>query len=152
MTSVCTGSLVYAAAGLLSGRPATTHWAALDRLAELDPTIDVRRDERFVDDGTIITSAGVSAGLDMALHLVDRLAGTERAREVRRGISTTPPRPSERARARSAGSDETRTTPRLGVSGRSATGHEHDGDTGRCLRHVALRVQRHLPLKVTSRS
>lgn len=93
MTSVCTGSLVYAAAGLLSGRPATTHWAELDRLAELDPTIDARRDERFVDDGTIITSAGVSAGLDMALHLVGRLAGTKRAREVRRGIQYDPAPP-----------------------------------------------------------
>src|SRR6476469_2435203 len=74
LTSVCTGSLVYAAAGLLSGRPATTHWGSLDLLAELDPTIDVRPDERFVDDGDVITSAGVSAGIDMALHLVARLA------------------------------------------------------------------------------
>ncbi|MEU8874274.1 DJ-1/PfpI family protein [Streptomyces javensis] len=90
MTSVCTGSLVYAAAGLLAGRPATTHWASLDRLAELDPTIDVRSDERFVDDGDLITSAGVSAGIDMALHLVARLASPERARQVRRGIQYDP--------------------------------------------------------------
>ncbi|MBP8532583.1 DJ-1/PfpI family protein [Streptomyces sp. MK37H] len=90
MTSVCTGSLVYAAAGLLAGRPATTHWASLDRLAELDPTIDVRPDERFVDDGDLITSAGVSAGIDMALHLVARLASPERARQVRRGIQYDP--------------------------------------------------------------
>jgi transcriptional regulator GlxA family with amidase domain len=93
MTSVCTGSLVYAAAGLLSGRPATTHWASLDRLAELDPTIDVRRDERFVDDGDVITSAGVSAGIDMALHLVARLADVERARQVRRYIQYDPSPP-----------------------------------------------------------
>lgn len=93
MTSVCTGSLVYAAAGLLSHRPATTHWGSLDRLAELDPTIDVRPDERFVDDGDVITSAGISAGIDMALHLVDRLAGTERARQVRRGIQYDPAPP-----------------------------------------------------------
>jgi transcriptional regulator GlxA family with amidase domain len=86
MTSVCTGSLVYAAAGLLSGRPATTHWASLDLLAELDPTIDVRRDERFVDDGDVVTSAGISAGIDMALHLVARLASHDRAREIRRAI------------------------------------------------------------------
>lgn len=90
MTSVCTGSLVYAAAGLLAGRPATTHWASLDRLAELDPTIDVRPDERFVDDGDLITSAGVSAGIDMALHLVARLVSPERARQVRRGIQYDP--------------------------------------------------------------
>lgn len=93
MTSVCTGSLVYAAAGLLSNRPATTHWASLDRLTELDPTIIVRRDERFVDDGDIITAAGVSAGIDMALHLVARLAGSDRAREVRKYIQYDPAPP-----------------------------------------------------------
>lgn len=93
MTSVCTGSLVYAAAGLLSHRPATTHWASLDRLAVLDPTIDVRPDERFVDDGDVVTSAGISAGIDMALHLVSRLAGVERARQVRRGIQYDPAPP-----------------------------------------------------------
>lgn len=86
MTSVCTGSLVYAAAGLLRGRPATTHWRSLARLAELDPTIDVRRNDRFVDDDDVITSAGISAGIDMALHLVERLASPARAAEVRRGI------------------------------------------------------------------
>ncbi|WP_353941211.1 DJ-1/PfpI family protein [Streptomyces sp. HUAS MG91] len=90
MTSVCTGSLVYAAAGLLAGRPATTHWGSLDRLRELDPTIDVRPDDRFVDDGDLITSAGVSAGIDMALHLVARLSSPERARQVRRGIQYDP--------------------------------------------------------------
>ncbi|GAA1168268.1 DJ-1/PfpI family protein [Streptomyces hebeiensis] len=93
MTSVCTGSLVYAAAGLLAGRPATTHWASLDRLAEIDPTIEVRREDRFVDDGDIITSAGISAGIDMALHLVARLASRERARQVRRGIQYDPEPP-----------------------------------------------------------
>nr|WP_238362828.1 DJ-1/PfpI family protein [Actinopolymorpha pittospori] len=93
MASVCTGSLVYAAAGILAGRPATTHWGSIDRLAELDPTIKVRADDRFVDDGDIVTSAGVSAGIDMALHLVARLAGADRAREVRRGIQYDPEPP-----------------------------------------------------------
>ena len=93
LTSVCTGSLVYAAAGLLAGRPATTHWRCLDELAVADRTIAVRTQERFVDDGDIITSAGVSAGIDMALHLVARLAGPERARQVRRGIQYDPARP-----------------------------------------------------------
>ena len=93
MTSVCTGSLVYAAAGLLRGRPATTHWRSLDLLADLDPTIDVRANERFVDDGDVITSAGISAGIDMALHLVKRLAGAARAREVGRGIQYDPAPP-----------------------------------------------------------
>ena len=93
MTSVCTGSLVYARAGLLKGRPATTHWGSLDLLGELDPTIEVRPDDRFVDDGDVITAAGVSAGIDMALHLVARLHSVERAREVRRGIQYDPQPP-----------------------------------------------------------
>jgi transcriptional regulator GlxA family with amidase domain len=93
MTSVCTGSLVYADAGLLDGRPATTHWASLDKLAELGTDIDVRPDDRFVDSGEVITAAGVSAGIDMALHLVRRLAGEERAREVRRYIQYDPQPP-----------------------------------------------------------
>jgi transcriptional regulator GlxA family with amidase domain len=93
LASVCTGSLVYAAAGLLKGRPATTHWASLDRLAGLDPSIDVRPDDRYVDDGDVVTAAGVSAGIDMALHLVDRLAGTDRAREVRRYVQYDPAPP-----------------------------------------------------------
>lgn len=90
LVSVCTGALVYAAAGILTKRPATTHWGSLDTLAEIDPTIEVRTHERFVDDGDVITSAGVSAGIDMALHLVARLASVERARTVRREIEYNP--------------------------------------------------------------
>lgn len=93
LTSVCTGSLVYAAAGLLKGRPATTHWRSLDRLRELEPTVLVRPDDRFVDDGDMITSAGVSAGIDMALHVIIRLHSVDRAREVRRGIQYDPKPP-----------------------------------------------------------
>jgi len=93
MTSVCTGSLVYAAAGLLRGRPATTHWSALDLLASLDPTIEVRPDDRYVDDGDVITAAGVSAGIDMALHLVGRLESWEVAAQVRRAIQYDPAPP-----------------------------------------------------------
>jgi len=93
MTSVCTGSLVFADAGLLDGRPATTHWASLDHLAGLGRDIEVRPDDRFVDDGDIITSAGVSAGIDMALHLVGRLTTADRARQVRRFIQYDPAPP-----------------------------------------------------------
>lgn len=93
MTSVCTGSLVYAAAGLLNGRPATTHWASLDLLAALDPSISVRRDDRYVDDGDVVTAAGVSAGIDMALHLVARLRSPERALEIRRHLQYDPDPP-----------------------------------------------------------
>jgi transcriptional regulator GlxA family with amidase domain len=93
MTSVCTGSLVYADAGLLDGRPATTHWGSLDALGQLGNGVEVRPDDRFVDTGQVITAAGVSAGIDMALHLVARLHSPERAREVRRYIQYDPEPP-----------------------------------------------------------
>jgi transcriptional regulator GlxA family with amidase domain len=93
LTSVCTGALVYAAAGLLAGRPATTHWSAFDELAVIDPSVLADTEARFVDDGDIITSAGVSAGIDMALHLVARLDSEDEARAVRRGIQYDPAPP-----------------------------------------------------------
>ena len=91
MTSVCTGALILAAAGLLEGRPATTHWSALDSLAAYG--VEVRPEARFVDTGKVVTSAGVSAGIDMALHLVARLDSPERARGVRRYIQYDPEPP-----------------------------------------------------------
>jgi transcriptional regulator GlxA family with amidase domain len=93
MTSVCTGALVYADNGLLANRPATTYWGALELLAEIDPTIEVDAESRFVDDGDVVTAAGVSAGIDMALHLVRRLHSEERARDVRRYIQYDPDPP-----------------------------------------------------------
>jgi transcriptional regulator GlxA family with amidase domain len=93
MTSVCTGALVLADAGLLDGLPATTHWGAIDLLGPLGSDIDVRPDDRFVDAGSIVTAAGVSAGIDMALHLVARLHSPERAREVRRMMQYDPAPP-----------------------------------------------------------
>jgi transcriptional regulator GlxA family with amidase domain len=91
MTSVCTGAHVYASAGVLENRPATTWFRALDSLVEIDPTIELRRDDRFVDSGEVVTSAGVSAGIDMALHLVARLDSPERAESVRRYIQYETP-------------------------------------------------------------
>ncbi|MGV8965121.1 MAG: DJ-1/PfpI family protein [Cellulomonas sp.] len=93
MTSVCTGALVLAAAGLLAGRPATTHWGAFDELAEIDPSVLTDTEARFVDDGDVITSAGVSAGIDMALHLVARLENRTVATQVRRAIQYDPDPP-----------------------------------------------------------
>ena len=90
VTSVCTGAFVLQAAGALDGRPATTHWGAVERLRALGVEV---RDERFVDAGEVITAAGVSAGIDMALHLVARLHSVERAREVRRYIQYDPEPP-----------------------------------------------------------
>jgi transcriptional regulator GlxA family with amidase domain len=85
VTSVCTGSLVLAKAGLLRGRRATTHWAALDSLASIDPQVTVERDLRVVDDG-IISSAGVASGIDMAFYVVERLHGRAVADETARYI------------------------------------------------------------------
>ena len=93
MTSVCTGSLVYADAGLLDGRRATTHWGSLELLGTLGEAIRVDDTARFVDEGDVITAAGVSAGIDMALHLVARLHSRERAHEVRRYIQYDPEPP-----------------------------------------------------------
>lgn len=93
LASVCTGSLVLADAGLLDGRPATTYFASLDDLARLGAGIEVRPAARFVDDGPVVTAAGVSAGIDMALHLIARLHSKERARQIRRYIQYDPAPP-----------------------------------------------------------
>ncbi len=77
--SVCTGAFILAQAGLLDGRAATTHWEDIDVLAERYPAVRVVRGRRWVDEGAVVTAAGVSAGIDMSLHLVERLAGRELA-------------------------------------------------------------------------
>jgi transcriptional regulator GlxA family with amidase domain len=81
VTSVCTGALLLAKLGLLHAKRATTHWAGLDLLASIDPTIQVQRDQRVVHDG-IFTSAGVSAGIDMSFAVVEQICGREVALET----------------------------------------------------------------------
>lgn len=85
VTSVCTGSLLLAKVGLLSGRRAATHWGALDLLASIDPSLRVDRENRVVDDG-VISSAGVASGMDMAFYVVEKLHGREVADETARYI------------------------------------------------------------------
>jgi len=75
LLSVCTGALVLGQAGLLDGLAATTHHTTFDLLRQLAPTATVREDRRYVDNGRIITSAGISAGIDMALYVVQKLVG-----------------------------------------------------------------------------
>jgi transcriptional regulator GlxA family with amidase domain len=89
-TSVCTGSLVLGAAGLLQGKRATCHWLYLERLREFgaEPT-----SERVVEDGKVMTSAGVSSGIDMALHLVNRELGEEAAQAIQLAIEYDPEPP-----------------------------------------------------------
>ncbi|HYX78524.1 MAG TPA: DJ-1/PfpI family protein [Solirubrobacterales bacterium] len=89
-TSVCTGALVLGAAGILEGKRATTHWAYLDRLRDLgaDPVA-----QRVVEDGKVITAAGVSAGIDMSLTLASHLAGERAAQAIQLGIEYDPQPP-----------------------------------------------------------
>jgi transcriptional regulator GlxA family with amidase domain len=75
VASVCTGSFLLAQAGLLEGRRATTHWKSLDRMEQTFPTISVVRDQHVVDEGSILTSAGISAGIDLALRVVSKVHG-----------------------------------------------------------------------------
>jgi transcriptional regulator GlxA family with amidase domain len=85
-TSVCTGAFVLAQAGLLDGKRATTHWATIESLRKSYPAIVTLDDERVVDEGKIVTSAGVSAGIDMALYVVERQHGHAVAAETARGM------------------------------------------------------------------
>lgn len=92
VTSVCTGSLLLHKAGLLEGRRATTHWRSIELLREAG-NVDVMDNVRFVRDGNIVTSAGVSAGIDMALWLVGEIYSPEFARFVQKGIEYYPAPP-----------------------------------------------------------
>jgi transcriptional regulator GlxA family with amidase domain len=89
--SVCTGSLLLAAAGILDGLEATTHWLAMDELAAAQGVTPVSR--RIVEQGKVLTAAGVSAGIDMALLLASRIAGEELARGIQLGIEYDPAPP-----------------------------------------------------------
>lgn len=83
-TSVCTGAFLLGSAGLLEGRAATTHWASIHRMRDVFPNVEVREEMRFVEDGAIVTAAGISAGIDMSLAIVSRLLGDDVARKTAR--------------------------------------------------------------------
>ena len=97
VASVCSGAFVLAAAGLLDGKRATTHWLACDRLQDRYPEVDVERDRIFVQDGRVWTSAGVTAGMDLALALVADDMGQDVARAVARQLVTYVQRPGGQA-------------------------------------------------------
>ncbi len=92
VTSVCTGALLLQRAGLLEGKRATTHWRSIDLLRDAGG-VEVLEDVRYVRDGNIVTSAGVSAGIDMALWLVGQIYGAEFSRFVQKGIEYYPAPP-----------------------------------------------------------
>jgi transcriptional regulator GlxA family with amidase domain len=97
IVSVCSGAYLLAAAGLLDGKRATTHWAECDRLGEAFPAVTVERDPIFVRDGNVWTSAGVTAGMDLALHLVENDLGADVARAVARELVMFVQRPGGQA-------------------------------------------------------
>ena len=86
ITSVCTGSFLLAKAGLLDGKSTTTHWGSIQRMRDAFPGLTVLEDTRYVDEGAVISSAGVSAGIDMALYILQRLFGSEAADATARYI------------------------------------------------------------------
>ncbi|MFD3512051.1 GlxA family transcriptional regulator [Streptomyces sp. NPDC058657] len=90
MASICTGGFVLAAAGCLDGRPATTHWHWADRFQRLFPSVRVDPEVLYVDDGDVLTSAGVAAGIDLCVHMVRRDFGAAVANDVARR-SVVPP-------------------------------------------------------------
>ncbi|MEV5006401.1 GlxA family transcriptional regulator [Streptomyces sp. NPDC093064] len=92
LASICTGVYVLAAAGCLDGRRATTHWAEADRFQRVFPRVEVDADVLFIDDGDVLTSAGVAAGIDLCLHMVRRDHGTAVANEVARRTVVPPHR------------------------------------------------------------
>ncbi|MFD4857279.1 GlxA family transcriptional regulator [Streptomyces atratus] len=92
LVSICTGSYVLAAAGFLDGRPATTHWSSADHFQQLFPKVQVDPDVLFIDDGDVLTSAGVAAGIDLCLHIVRRDHGTAVANDVARRTVVPPHR------------------------------------------------------------
>ncbi|MFD9427643.1 MULTISPECIES: GlxA family transcriptional regulator [unclassified Streptomyces] len=92
MVSICTGSYVLAAAGYLDGRPATTHWSSAEHFQRLFPNVRVDPDVLFIDDGDVLTSAGVAAGIDLCLHIVRRDHGAAVANEIARRTVVPPHR------------------------------------------------------------
>lgn len=86
MTSVCTGAFLLAKAGLLNGKVATTHWLSYDRFESEFPVVTLKRNVKFVDQGNIVTSAGVSSGINMSFHIVKRLLGKDIASKTARGM------------------------------------------------------------------
>jgi len=96
LTSVCTGSMLLGTAGLLDGRRATTHWRSLNWMRDAFPKVTVEFRQHVVEDGTLVTSAGISAGIDMALKVVARYCGEDIARATARHMEYPYPDSNER--------------------------------------------------------
>jgi transcriptional regulator GlxA family with amidase domain len=97
VAGLCSGAFVLAAAGLLDGRPATTHWAMADLLARLYPRVRVRESVLYIDDGDVLTAGGGAAGMDLGLHLIRTAHGAEVANRLARSMVVAPHRPGGQA-------------------------------------------------------
>ncbi|WP_444454925.1 AraC family transcriptional regulator [Rhodobacter capsulatus] len=123
VVGLCLGAFGLAQAGLLDGRRATTHWARAETFARRFPRVQVDVGALFVDEGAVVTSAGVAAGLDCCLHLLARLSGLGEANRVARHLVVAP--------QRSGGAAATAGRPRHRLFGRAASGRGAGGDPGR---------------------
>ncbi|MEV0667522.1 GlxA family transcriptional regulator [Actinomadura luteofluorescens] len=97
VAGLCSGVFVLAAAGLLDGRPATTHWSVAARLAELHPAVRVDASVLYIDDGDVLTAGGGAAGMDLGLHLIRSMLGSANANQVARAMVVPPHRPGGQA-------------------------------------------------------
>ncbi|MFD6444118.1 GlxA family transcriptional regulator [Promicromonospora sp. NPDC060204] len=122
LMSICTGAFVLAAAGLLDGRPATTHWLESDRFRQLYPRVALDPDVLYTDDGDVLTSAGVASGVDLCLHVVRRDHGTAVAQDVARRTVVPPHRDGGQAQFIKRPVAVERAVARGDASGSAATG------------------------------
>ena len=97
VAAVCNGAFVVAAAGLLDGRPATTHWAVADRMAAMYPKVLVDASVLYIDDGDVLTAGGGAAGMDLGLHIIRELTGAYAANQLARAMMVPPHRPGGQA-------------------------------------------------------
>ena len=134
--SICTGAFVLAAAGLLDGRPATTHWAWAELFRRRFPAVDLDPDVLFVDDGDVLTSAGVAAGIDLCLHVVRRDHGSEVANRAARRSVVPPWRDGGQAQfiERPVPASATPAPPRPGLGAGPARPAARPGRDGRATR------------------
>lgn len=149
IAALCTGAFVLAAAGLLDGRTATTHWMHAAALSELHPEVDVRAAVLYVDDGRVLTSAGKTAALDLCLHLVNRDHGAAAANGLARRLVVPSHRPGGQAQFIAPPPDP-RVTDRLGPALEWARARLDAPVTVRELAHEAGLSPRHLARRMRS--
>jgi transcriptional regulator GlxA family with amidase domain len=138
MLSICVGAFALAHAGLLDGRRATTHWAATGRLAEQFPRVDVVSDELYVDDGDVLTSAGLAAGIDLGIHVLRADHGAEAAAEQARWNVVAPHRDGAQAQFIETALPDTSTTSIAATCAWALRHLDHPLDLADLARHATV--------------